>query len=411
MSGFQRMLVFREVILVALAAIRANALRSVLTTLGIVIGVAAVISMVALGEGAQQRVQEQISRIGTNVLTIRPGQSFMRGVASGSSERLRLEEAEALRDGANGLLTIAPETQSRLQVSYLRWNSSNQVIGTWPSYFEMYDHGVTHGRLFNDGEVQGRRRVAVLGFGVPEVLGTPPPLLVGRTIQIRGVPFEVVGILAEKGSAMWMDPDDQIFIPVTTALYRVSGGRDYLNSIYASVASTEQMDQAYAEIDRILRREHRIRPGEDADFSIRNSADLLETFNETNQTFSLLLAGIAAVSLLVGGIGIMNIMLVSVTERTREIGVRKALGATRRTVLFQFMIEALVLCVLGGILGVMVGVGGAALITRIAEWQTVIAPSAVAIALAFSAAIGLFFGMWPAQRAASLDPIEALRYE
>ncbi len=399
-----------EIFWVALAAIRANALRSILTTLGIVIGVAAVIAMVALGEGASRRVQDQIERLGTNVLTIRGGQSQFRGM-HGGSERLTLEDAAALRAQSAGLLTIAEETSNRLQVSYLRWNSSNQTIGTSPEYFDIYDHSLSHGRYFDWGEMQGRRRVAVLGYEIPEQLGTPAPLLVGRTIQIRGVPFEVIGILEEKGEAAWMRPDQQIFIPVNTAVYRVSGGRDYLGSIYAMTESPDEMDAAFAVIDRVLRREHRIRPGEEADFSIRNSADLLEGLQETQRTFTYLLAGIAAVSLLVGGIGIMNIMLVSVTERTREIGVRKAMGATRRNILFQFLVEALVLCFLGGLLGVLAGAGGARLLTHLAEWQTAVAWEAVVVALSFSIGIGLFFGIWPAQRAATLNPIEALRYE
>jgi putative ABC transport system permease protein len=221
----------------------------------------------------------------------------------------------------------------------------------------------------------------------------------------------VIGVLAEKGEAAWIRPDEQIFIPVSTAMYRVFGGRERLGSIYAATASPEQLDQAFGQIDRIMRRQHRIQPGDEADFSIRNSADLLATFNETNQVFSYLLAGIAAVSLLVGGIGIMNIMLVSVTERTREIGVRKALGASRRAILFQFLIEALVLCFLGGLLGVAGGWLSTRLMSDMAGWQTAVSTGSVLLALAFSVGIGLFFGIWPAQRAARLDPIDALRYE
>jgi putative ABC transport system permease protein len=401
-----------EIIQVALGAIRANALRSFLTTLGIIIGVAAVIAMVALGEGAQRSVESQIQRMGTNVLTIRPGQQMFGGVRRDATERLTLEDAIALRDGSNGLLMVAPEAESRSQINYLRWNANNQIVGTWPTYFDIYDHDLVVGRFFNDGEVQGRRRVAVLGHNVPlDDLQTPAQLLIGKTVQIGGQPFEVVGVLAEKGEAAWIRPDQQIFIPITTAQYRVFGGRERLGSIYAATGTPEQLDAAYAEIDRIMRRQHRIRPGEEADFSIRNSADLLSTFNETNRTFTYLLAGIAGVSLLVGGIGIMNIMLVSVTERTREIGVRKALGATRKAILFQFLIEALVLCFLGGVLGVGTGVGSASLLSRFANWETAVAPEAIVAALVFSAAIGLFFGIWPAQRAARLDPIEALRYE
>ena len=234
--------------------------------------------------------------------------------------------------------------------------------------------------------------MAVLGYAVPEELGTPAPLLIGKTIQIRGQPFEVLGVLAEKGDAGFNRPDDEVYVPTSTAQYRVFGGRSRLSSIFAQVSSTEAMDEAYGEIDRILRRVHRIRPGENVDFTIRNSSDLVETFNATTQTFTLLLAGIAGISLLVGGIGIMNIMLVSVTERTREIGVRKALGATRRAILFQFLIEALVLCVMGGLLGVGVGFGGAEVLTRTQGWETVVSPDIVIAAVLFSAGSGCSSG-------------------
>ncbi len=405
------MLLF-EIIMVSLGAIRANALRSVLTALGIVIGIAAVMTMVALGEGAQLRVQDQINRLGTTVLTIRPGQQMMHGVSRGDTQKMSIDDAKALRDNSGGLLTVSPEQQSRMQVSYLRWNSSNTMMGVWPEYFEIYSHELIAGRFFNQGEVQGRRRVAVLGYSLPEALGdTPPEVLIGESIQLRGIKFEVIGVLAEKGDAAWIRPDDQIFVPQSTAQFRVMGGRDRLNAIYAATATTAELDLAYGEIDRIMRREHRIELGEDADFNIGNSAELLATFNETNQTFTMLLAGIAAVSLLVGGIGIMNIMLVSVTERTREIGIRKALGATRRAIMTQFLVEALVLCVLGGALGVAVGYGAAELMTRVAGWDTVVAPESVVAALGFSAAVGLFFGVWPARRASILDPIDALGYE
>ena len=400
-----------EIIWVALGAIRANKLRSFLTTLGIIIGVSAVIAMVSLGEGAQQVVEDQISQMGTNVLTIRADQRRSGGVSTQDTEDLSVTDAEALRIETSGLLTISPEISSRVQLSYLRWNSSNQVRGIWPEYFEMYNLNIEQGGIFDQGHVEGRRRVAVLGFAVPEQLGTPAPLLIGKTIQIRGQPFEVLGILEEKGDAGFNRPDEEVYVPTSTAQYRVFGGRARLSSIFAQVPSPDDMDGAYGEIDRVLRREHRIRPGEEVDFSIRNSSDLVETFNATTQTFTLLLAGIGSISLLVGGIGIMNIMLVSVTERTREIGVRKALGARRRQIRFQFLLEALVLCVMGGIMGVAAGIGAAGLITRTQGWDTAIDWYIVIGAVAISAAIGLAAGTWPAHRAARLDPIDALRYE
>jgi putative ABC transport system permease protein len=400
-----------EIFLVAMAAIRANALRSFLTTLGIIIGVAAVIAMVALGEGAQQRVQEQIQRIGTTVLTVRPGAQQFGGVRFEGGTRMTVEDAEAIRDESQVSVRVAPEVQSRQQITYLRWNTNNQIVGTWPEYFDVYNIELSSGRYFDSGDVLGRRRVAVLGYDMPATLSTPEWLLLGKTIQIGGQPYEVIGILDEKGDGGFIRPDEQIFIPLSTAIYRMSGGRENLNAIYAATGSTDELDAAFGEIDRILRRQHRIRPGADADFNIRNATDLLETFSDTTRTFTFLLAGIAGLSLLVGGIGIMNIMLVSVTERTREIGVRKALGATRKAILFQFIVEALVLCVLGGALGVLAGFGGATLMNRSGAMQAVISPEAVLVALLFSAGIGLFFGIWPAQRAARLDPIVSLRYE
>jgi putative ABC transport system permease protein len=400
-----------EIIGVALAAVRANALRSILTTLGIVIGISAVIAMVSLGEGAQQQVEEQIALLGTNVLTINPGQSIFGGIRGGASARLTLEDAIELRADGAGYMLVAPGASSRTQIEYGRNNSNNEVFGTWPEYFDMYNLELDLGRFFTEGEIEGRKRVAVLGYSIPEELDTPPQLLIGKTIQIGGQPFEIVGVLQENGGTQWFRPDDRVFIPATTALYRVFGGRDRLNNIYVAANTEDDLDMAYAVIDRTLRREHRIASGDESDFNISNAADLIESRSETSKTFALLLAGIAGVSLLVGGIGIMNIMLVSVTERTREIGVRKALGATKRAILFQFLVEALVLCTLGGMIGIAVGIGAASLISRIAEWDTVVAMDAVWAALGFSVFIGLFFGIWPAQRAAALDPIDALRYE
>jgi putative ABC transport system permease protein len=409
------MLLF-EIILVAMGAVRANLLRSVLTTLGIVIGIAAVITMVALGEGAQRQVQEEINRMGTTVLTIRPGQQRSGGVSRGDAE-MSIEDAMALKADAGDFIKVSPEQQTNLQVSYMRWNARAQVNGVWPEYFDIYNIDLVAGRTFTQSEVQGRRRVAVLGSAVLSQLDeeafaeVDPELILGETVQIRGLAFEIIGVLAEKGDAGFLRPDQTIFIPQATAQYRVMGSRNRLNTIYAATETPAELDRAYVEIDRVMRREHRIRAGDDADFNISNATDLLATFNETRQTFTFLLAGIAGISLLVGGIGIMNIMLVSVTERTREIGIRKALGASRRAIMTQFLVEALFLCTLGGLLGVGAGYGAAATIRNMAGWQAVVAPEAVVTAIVFSAGVGLFFGMWPARRAARLDPIDALRYE
>jgi putative ABC transport system permease protein len=270
---------------------------------------------------------------------------------------------------------------------------------------------VAAGRMFTTGEDEAQRRVVVLGAAVPEMFDTNAAAMIGQEIRIGGVPFEIIGVLAEKGGqGSWANPDEQVVVPLQTARYRVIG-TDRLRSVSVQAAQIEDINLAMLEIERVLRREHKIRPGEDNDFQIRRQADLLATVQETTQTFTFLLAGIAAVSLLVGGIGIMNIMLVSVTERTREIGIRKALGAKRSAILLQFLFEALVLCFVGGILGIAAGWGGAVVLAHVANWNTLVSPFAIVLAFGFSAVVGLFFGIWPARRAAALDPILALRYE
>ena len=398
-----------EIFRVALEAIRANKLRSFLTALGIIIGIAAVITMVALGEGAQRSVQERLQGLGTNVLTVRPGQEFFGGVDRGDA-RLTQKDARALLREPRAIADVSPEMQRRMQVEYGAANGNIQIVGVWPSFFSIQNHQATAGRLFTDAEERGRRRVAVLGAAVGTPLQTSSESLVGQTIRIRGIPFEVIGVLATKGSMGFQSPDDQIYVPLSTAQFRVFG-EERVQSVYVQAVDGNQMDMALAEIDSVLRRERRLRAGEQSDFQVRNQATLIETFQATTRTFSFLLAGIALISLLVGGIGIMNIMLVSVTERTREIGVRKALGARKRDILLQFLIEALVLCLAGGTVGILTGIGGAVALQRLAGWSTAVSLQAILLAFLFSAAVGIFFGLWPARRAASLHPIEALRYE
>ncbi len=403
-------MIFFEILRVAMDAIRANKLRSFLTMLGIVIGVGAVITMVALGEGAQRQVENQIESLGTNVLTVRPGQGMFRGVRGGSNARLTTEDVEAVRRGAPALVEVAPEMQGQLQVQFGRNNANVRILGTTPNYAEVENHTLHLGRFFDESENRGRRRVAVLGGAVPAVLNTDAAELVGRTISIRNISFDVVGVLEEKGGSGWFNQDEQIFVPLETAQFRLLG-TDRVSQFKVVVESEAAIPVAMVQIEEVLRREHRLPLGRENDFWISDSVQFLEMAQETTQTFTMLLAGIAAVSLLVGGIGIMNIMLVSVTERTKEIGVRKALGATRKAVLLQFLLEATTLCMTGGILGVAFAYGAAEMLSRSAGWTMAIAPQAIGLAVVFAAAVGVFFGLWPARRAARLDPIVALRYE
>jgi putative ABC transport system permease protein len=402
-----------EIISVALGALRANKLRSLLTMLGIVIGVGAVIAVVALGTGAQQAVKDRIAALGTTLLTVNPGQQRGQGVAiGGAQQRLTVEDAKAVDEHAMHLLGVQPEMRSMQQIVFGNKNASTQIIGTTPNYLEVRKYTLAIGKMFTAADDEGRQRVAVVGNTVVNNLGlASPEAIVGETVRIRGTQFTVVGVMAPKGQAnAFQDPDDEILVPIQTARFRVNGS-DRLASISALAASEDEIPDAMAEIQRVLRRQHKIRQGLPDDFQIRNQADILQTTQETTQVMTYLLSGIAAVSLLVGGIGIMNIMLVSVTERTREIGIRKALGATRGNILLQFLIEAVVLCLLGGVMGIALGAGLATVMSHTAGWSTQVSVGAIVMAFAFSAFVGLSFGVWPARRAAVLDPITALRYE
>jgi len=403
-----------ETINVALESLRANKLRSFLTMLGIVIGVGAVIAMVALGRGAQQSVKERIASLGTTLLTVLPNQARGQGgVASGSDRApLTMSDARAIEDRGQFVAAVQPEMTRQMQAQYENRNTNTSIVGATANYLEVRKFSIAAGRMFTEPENAARRTVAVVGSQVVTDLGiASPEALVGAPLRINGVQFGVVGVLASKGQGGgFSNPDDQILVPIETARYRLFGS-DRLRSVNVLAPTEDDIPVTMAEVQRILRREHRLRPGQEDDFQIRNQADFLTTLGETTQVFTYLLAGIAAVSLLVGGIGIMNIMLVSVTERTREIGIRKALGATQKTILLQFLIEALVLCLLGGIFGIAFGAGAAIVARSAFHWNTSVGASSILLAFLFSAAVGILFGVWPARRAASLDAIESLRYE
>jgi len=400
-----------EAVEVALQSIRAGKLRAGLTMLGIIIGVAAVITMVAVGTGAQRAIDERIAALGSDLISIYPGQFYVRGVAADLRAALTTDDARALSRDAPLLAEVVPEMQQMVQIEHGSQNLHVSVLGTTPNYDEVHNYQLDFGRMFTTSDDEARRRTAVLGAAIPEMLETTGAAMMGRTLLVVGIPFEVVGVLGEKGSeGSWWDPDEKVLIPLMTARYRVFG-TDRLRSVNVQVAHGVPLEQGMVDAERVLRREHGISPGAENDFRVRNRQELLTTQQEASQIFTTLLASIAGVSLLVGGIGIMNIMLVSVAERTREIGIRKALGATRINILMQFLVEALVLCLVGGMLGMLLGGAGSLMLARFAGWNTFISPGAVALAFAFSAAVGVFFGLWPARRAASLHPIEALRYE
>lgn len=394
----------------AFHAVLSHKMRSFLSMLGILIGVAAVIAMVALGQGAQEAISRTLSSMGTNLLMVRPGSMKLHGVAleAGAVTRFTVADAEAMAK-LEHVSQVSPTVRGRGQAVYGSKNWSTVLQGSGVNYAKMKASVPTVGRFFTEDEVRARHKVAVLGTTVArELFGGANP--VGETIKINRINFEVIGVLPEKGATGWFDQDDIIIVPITTGMYRLLG-KDYVDSIDVEVDDQAYMDSVEDALRALIIRRQRLDPKDEDKFEIRNMEDLQETLKSTTRTMGMLLGFIAAISLLVGGIGIMNIMLVSVTERTREIGLRKAIGARARDIMHQFLIESVVMTITGGAIGMAIGSAAATVLSKAAGWATHITVSSIIIATGFSVAVGLIFGLWPAKKAANLNPIEALRYE
>lgn len=398
---------------IALRALAANKGRSALTVLGIVIGVGAVVAMVSIGAGASQSVASQIQGLGSNLLTVTPGAGSggFGGPreAIGSAQSLTVEDGEAILANVPSAERISAEYSSRAQVVYQNNNINSTIYGITPEYETIRKTEMSLGRFIDDADLRMSNRIAVVGANVVTDLfsGADP---VGGSIKIQDIPFTVVGVLESKGGTGFNSPDDTIFIPLTTAQNRVFGV-DNISQLGVEISDSAAMDQAQEDIGWLLLARHGLSDPDDADFRIMNQQDILETMSEVTGTLTALLGGIAGISLLVGGIGIMNIMLVSVTERTREIGLRKAVGAKRRDILRQFLTESVTLSLFGGLAGILLGIAGSRVLSVLMSTETVVTVNSVLLAFVFSAAIGIFFGIYPAHRASSLNPIEALKYE
>jgi putative ABC transport system permease protein len=413
-AGFQESnMDVMAIIRIAMRALARNKMRSSLTMLGIIIGVGAVIAMVSVGQGAQQQAQQQIAAMGSNILFVGSGTVTRGGMrmGSGATKTLIYDDMLAILRESPAVKAAAPGSQSSAQVVYGNDNWATQINGTEPQYFDIRTWPFQEGSSFSQSDVDMAANVAVIGETVRKNLfGATDP--VGETIRISNLPFKVVGVLVPKGTsaAMGQDQDDVIIVPITTLQKKITG-QDWLRWIMVSAISREASYTAQQQITSLLRDRHRIRSGQDDDFMVRNLADVADLADQQAQLFTVLLASIASISLIVGGIGIMNIMLVSVTERTREIGIRMAIGATEGDVQQQFLIEAVVLSLVGGAVGIMSGVGASYLITQTLGWPVLVSPMAIVAAVVFSMAVGIFFGFYPARKAARMDPIEALRYE
>ncbi|HEY3265755.1 MAG TPA: ABC transporter permease [Armatimonadota bacterium] len=398
-------------VIMAVRGLGANKLRAFLTMLGIIIGVGAVIIAIAIGQGSREAVSQSLRALGTNVITVFSGQQRRGGISMGvgSSVALKPEDAEAIVRGCPSVIRVNPSVNRNAQIKYLDNNDSVAVYGQGADYPVVSNHIIRIGRYFGPSDVKTQQRVAILGSNTWQDLFNGQPA-VGKAIRIAGQRFEVIGVFQSKGGAGFRNPDDGVYVPYTTAMRRLFG-MDNIQTLTCQARTEALMPRAQAEIESVLRKAHRLPDSAENDFRIFNQADLAQTQNEQQDTFSALITYLAIVSLVVGGVGIMNIMLVSVTERTREIGVRKAIGAKRRHILTQFLLEALFLSLIGGLLGVAFGVGGAKLVERANNWTVVLAPATILMAFSFSAVVGGFFGFYPAWKASRLNPIDALRYE
>ena len=402
-----------SILRIAMRALARNKMRSALTMLGIIIGVGAVIAMVGVGQGASQQVQNQISAMGSNMLFVSSGTVNRGGLRLGwgQTKTLVYDDMKAITQQAPAVKEAAPGSSTTAQVVFGGDNWFTNIQGTEPQYFDIRSWPMQEGVAFTEGDVTSAADVAVIGNTVRQNLfGAEDP--VGQTVRISNLPFKVVGVLSAKGqsAAMGQDQDDVIFVPITTLQKKLTG-EPWLRYIVVSAVSKDATYAAQEEITAILRDRHRIRPGQDDDFMVRNLADVAQLADQSSRVMTMLLASIAGVSLIVGGIGIMNIMLVSVTERTREIGVRMAIGATEEDVQRQFLIEAVVLSLMGGAAGIFFGIGSSLIISKLLGWAVLVSPLAIVAAVIFSAGVGVFFGFYPARKAARLDPIEALRFE
>src|SRR5438876_2780208 len=403
---------YLAIIKVAFRALRRNKMRTVLTMLGIIIGVGAVIAMVALGRGAKAQVEARIAALGQNVILIFSGSINRGGVFTGfgGAGTLAVEDAQAIEKEVAGVDAVSPEVRTGGQIMAGNNNWGTSIQGEGVDYLTIRQWDLASGAMFTEADVRSAAKVCILGKTTADKL-FPEEEPVGKVIRIRNVPMTVLGVLKPKGASMFgSDQDDTVIMPYTTAMKRLAGVT-MLRSMLVQAATAEQIDEVQNGIAELLRQRHRIQSGHDDDFIMRNQQELADTQSAAAETMTALLAGIAGVSLLVGGIGIMNIMLVSVTERTREIGIRMAVGARGRDILLQFLIEAVTLSSIGGLLGIGLGVGGAQFLTAVKHWATLVSGDSVVVAFIFSAAVGIFFGFYPARKASRLDPIDALRYE